>query len=73
MKCPVCGKDNNVVLNCRTRRKIPDFYRRRECQSCGTRFTTKEKYCPDELDCLHKKSHRAVRKEYIDEQLHKDE
>ena len=57
MKCPICGMDNNIVLNCRIRRKTTDFYRRRQCLSCGRKFTTKERYCPDEMDHLHKRYH----------------
>ena len=50
MKCPNCFENNTHVLNSRTRQTTKEFYRRRECLSCGYRFTTKERYVPDELD-----------------------
>lgn len=50
MKCPSCGMDNNTVINSRSRKNTIAYYRRRRCLSCGSLFTTKERYCPDELD-----------------------
>lgn len=36
MKCPYCKQDNNIVL------RTDGDRRRRECGSCGKRFTTNE-------------------------------
>lgn len=41
MRCPICKRNNDRVLDIR-RRKTGKIYRRRECMSCGHRFSTKE-------------------------------
>lgn len=40
LKCPKCGKEENVVVNSRTVQNT--IRRRRECEWCGARFTTYE-------------------------------
>jgi len=40
LMCPKCGKEDNVVVNSRTVQNT--IRRRRECEWCGTRFTTYE-------------------------------
>ena len=40
LMCPKCGKEENVVVNSRTVQNT--IRRRRECEWCGTRFTTYE-------------------------------
>lgn len=49
MKCPRCGKDNDKVLDSRTAREGAAIRRRRECLSCGNRFTTYEELEFDEV------------------------
>mgnify|MGYP003304473070 CR=1 FL=1 len=43
MKCPYCGKDNTRVIDSRPADDGDSIRRRRECDSCGKRFTTYEK------------------------------
>ncbi|MCL5093632.1 MAG: transcriptional regulator NrdR, partial [Patescibacteria group bacterium] len=42
MKCPKC-KEETKVLEKRNSSDLESVRRRRECQSCGHRFTTYEK------------------------------
>lgn len=42
MKCPVCGQDNDRVLDTRIQKEGELIRRRRECLNCKTRFTTVE-------------------------------
>src|SRR5947209_2136156 len=42
MKCPYCGFDDQKVLDSRPAREGEAIRRRRECLSCGRRFTTFE-------------------------------
>ena len=44
MKCPFCKADNDVVRDSRSVDQGAAIRRRRECQSCGKRFTTYERY-----------------------------
>ena len=43
MKCPFCGKIESNVLESRVTESGDGIRRRRECTSCGKRFTTIEK------------------------------
>ena len=43
MRCPKCGSRETRVLDKRDSDEVPVTRRRRECQACGTRFTTYEK------------------------------
>ena len=43
MKCPYCGKDNTRVVDSRPADDGASIRRRRECDSCGRRYTTYEK------------------------------
>ncbi|MCQ2367675.1 MAG: transcriptional regulator NrdR [Kiritimatiellae bacterium] len=49
MKCPKCGKDDDKVLDSRSARDGVAIRRRRECLSCGSRFTTYEEIERDEV------------------------
>lgn len=49
MKCPKCGADNDKVLDSRAARDGAAIRRRRECLSCGGRFTTYEEVNRDEV------------------------
>ena len=42
MRCPFCGKDNTRVIDSRPAEDGNAIRRRRECNSCGKRFTTYE-------------------------------
>jgi len=42
VKCPVCGADNDKVVDSRSVREGGAVRRRRECLDCGGRFTTYE-------------------------------
>ncbi len=42
MKCPFCGFNDSKVMDSRTSNEGRAIRRRRECLSCGRRFTTKE-------------------------------
>lgn len=43
MRCPICGKTEDKVLESRTMGNGESIRRRRECISCGYRFTSYEK------------------------------
>lgn len=49
MKCPKCGNDNDKVLDSRSSREGASVRRRRECLSCGYRYTTHEEMDREEL------------------------
>ncbi|HHS50433.1 MAG TPA: transcriptional repressor NrdR [candidate division Zixibacteria bacterium] len=42
MKCPFCNEDSDKVVDSRSVREGSAVRRRRECLSCGNRFTTYE-------------------------------
>lgn len=44
MKCPFCGHDDTQVKDSRPSDDGKTIRRRRECESCGRRFTTFEKF-----------------------------
>ena len=44
MKCPICGFTDSKVVDSRAADEGDSIRRRRECFSCGKRFTTYEKY-----------------------------
>lgn len=43
MRCPFCGHDETKVVDSRTSESQDAIRRRRECLSCGDRFTTYER------------------------------
>ena len=43
MKCPYCGKENTRVIDSRPADDNSSIRRRRQCETCGKRFTTYEK------------------------------
>ena len=43
MKCPFCGYEESKVIDSRPTDEGEKIRRRRECISCGNRFTTYEK------------------------------
>lgn len=44
MRCPYCRHDDSKVLESRPSAEEPSIRRRRECSSCGRRFTTYERF-----------------------------
>ena len=43
MQCPYCNDQNNRVIDSRLTREGREIRRRRECDECGRRFTTRER------------------------------
>lgn len=43
MKCPVCAHPNSRVIDSRPTEESAALRRRRQCESCGARFTTHER------------------------------
>lgn len=43
MKCPNCAHTNSKVIDSRHADEVDSIRRRRECESCNTRFTTFER------------------------------
>ncbi|WP_040928708.1 transcriptional regulator NrdR [Nosocomiicoccus massiliensis] len=43
MRCPVCSHENTKVIDSRQTDDMTSIRRRRECESCGARFTTFER------------------------------
>jgi transcriptional repressor NrdR len=43
MRCPYCGRTENRVIDSRLTRDAEEIRRRRECDECGRRFTTRER------------------------------
>ena len=52
MKCPRCGADDDKVLDSRSAREGAAIRRRRECVTCGHRFTTYEEINRDEVQVV---------------------
>jgi transcriptional repressor NrdR len=43
VRCPFCGDEASRVVDTRVGREGAEIRRRRECQECGGRFTTRER------------------------------
>ena len=43
MRCPYCGQTESRVIDSRAAREGEEIRRRRECEECGRRFTTRER------------------------------
>ncbi|MCP4038425.1 MAG: transcriptional repressor NrdR [bacterium] len=43
MRCPFCGDEENKVIDTRLAKDGEEIRRRRECEECGRRFTTRER------------------------------
>ena len=43
MRCPYCGQTESRVIDSRVTREGEEIRRRRECEECGRRFTTRER------------------------------
>ena len=62
MRCPYCGDTANRVIDSRLARDEAEIRRRRECQECNRRFTTRERV----EDVLPKVVKRDGRREEFD-------
>lgn len=51
MRCPKCGADDTRVIDSRMQETSHAIKRRRECRSCGYRFTTFER-CEDPIEVI---------------------
>ena len=49
MRCPKCGGENTRVIDSRMQEVTNAIKRRRECRTCGHRFTTFER-CEDPIE-----------------------
>ncbi len=58
MKCPFCGCQDNRVLDSRPNDNNTETRRRRECASCGKRFTTYERIETTPLIVIKKDNNR---------------
>lgn len=58
MQCPYCGKEQNRVID--TRESDETIRRRRECSSCGRRFTTYERIAQTGLMVIKQDGRREV-------------
>ncbi len=43
MRCPYCGDERHRVIDSRVGKGLSEIRRRRECEECGRRFTTRER------------------------------
>ena len=43
MRCPYCGDERHRVIDSRVGKALSEIRRRRECEECGRRFTTRER------------------------------
>jgi transcriptional repressor NrdR len=62
VRCPYCGDTSNRVIDSRLGRDETEIRRRRECQECNRRFTTRERV----EDVLPKVVKRDERREEFD-------
>ena len=60
MKCPRCGADDDKVLDSRSAREGAAIRRRRECVTCGHRFTTYEEINRDEVQVVKRDGTRQM-------------
>jgi len=66
MRCPKCGCDNDKVIDSRVGRDGGTVRRRRECLSCGYRFSTLEGVVPEDIKVIKR---NGERQEYDREKL----
>lgn len=58
MRCPKCGCDNDKVIDSRAGRDGGTVRRRRECLSCGYRFSTLEGVVPEDIKVIKRSGER---------------
>ncbi len=59
MRCPACGAEDDKVVDSRLAEDGAAIRRRRECLSCGRRFTTYERVEEVPLTVVKRSGHRA--------------
>ncbi|SHJ04039.1 transcriptional regulator NrdR [Parasporobacterium paucivorans] len=59
MKCPYCNNENTKVIDSRPVEEENSIKRRRQCESCGKRFTTYEKIDSIPLIVIKKDNNRV--------------
>jgi len=62
LRCPYCGDDGHRVIDSRVAKGLSEIRRRRECEECGRRFTTRERV----EETLPKVKKRDARREEYD-------
>lgn len=60
MKCPYCENEESRVIDSRHTEDGHAIRRRRECESCGRRFTTYEKVEEDSHGDQKRRSQRSL-------------
>ena len=60
MKCPYCGEENLKVIDSRPVEDTNSIRRRRQCASCGKRFTTYEKVEAEAITVIKKDKTRQL-------------
>ena len=60
MLCPHCGENNDRVMNSRTSAGGRAVKRRRECLSCGRRYTTYERIEDTAMRVIKKDGRRQI-------------
>ncbi len=60
MKCPKCNSTQSKVVDSRHADELNAIRRRRECENCGTRFTTFEHIEVSQLIVVKKMAQEAV-------------
>jgi len=72
MRCPLCGTDDDKVIDSRSQAEGTVIKRRRECNACGRRFTTYEQLSDTSLMVI-KRDHRRepFEREKISDGLYK--
>lgn len=60
MKCPFCGHDDTQVKDSRPSDDGKTIRRRRECEACGRRFTTFERFQVQQIVVLKKSGQREL-------------
>ena len=58
MRCPKCGVDDDKVIDSRAGRDGGTVRRRRECLSCGYRFSTLESVVPEDIKVIKRNGER---------------
>ncbi|MBQ6352686.1 MAG: transcriptional repressor NrdR [Lentisphaeria bacterium] len=58
MRCPKCSAENDKVIDSRAGRDGATVRRRRECLSCGYRFSTLESVVPEDMKVIKRDGRR---------------
>lgn len=58
MRCPQCGCNDDKVVETRISKEADAIRRRRQCESCGFRFTTREMVLPADITVVKRDGRR---------------